>query len=217
MKSAQLILLTSIITYLLPFSANAQIIKVDYTGTVTSIGSLLIGNGVAIDDAMSGSFSYDTNPSGAGLISFANSFSNGFTATMTGSGNLTVQNDQQNGSATLPADSFIVGSSSTSNTDWNGLTNPYMQFGLRQENIAGQLWDDTVPPDLSDWALITLGAINAPGWRILDFAATGTSHFSDDQLRWEVDAFSVIPVPAAVWLFGTSIFGLLGFSRKKVN
>lgn len=215
MKSITLLLLSSLFACLIPFSASAQTITVNYKGKVTDIGSFLVNNDVAVGDDMNGSFSYDTDPSGAGLISFSNSFGNGFIATMATPNPLFIQDDQQNGSATLPADGFIVRSSSTSNQDWNAFTNPFMQFGLRQENIVGQLWDDILPPDLNDWSLITLEAINAPDWRFLDFNAT-VEHFSDDQIRWAVESFSVsaVPVPAAAWLFGSSLIGLIGISRK---
>lgn len=209
----------SMLTYLLPFSANAQIVTVNYAGQMTDVGSLLTGSGVAVGDFMSGSFSYDTDPAGAGLISFSNTFSNGFIATKSGAGSLTVLDNQQNGSATLPADSFLVNSASTSNQNWNGLADPSMQFGLRKENVLGQLWADILPPDTSDWSLISLADINAPDWRILDFGVSGTSHFSNDQLRWDVTSFSVsaVPVPAAVWLFGSGLLGLLGMRKKTSN
>ena len=31
----------------------------------------------------------------------------------------------------------------------------------------------------------------------------------------DVAALSSVPVPAAVWLFGSGLFGLLGFARRK--
>lgn len=204
---------------LMSSAASAQTIRVDYVGTITDLGSLLTGNGVAVNDKMTGSFTYDSNQPGLGLIAFSNSFANGFVASMAaGTGQLFVQNDQQNGAATLPADGFTVYSGSTSGA-WNGYSNPVMQFGLRQDNILGQLWNDTALPDMADWSLITLAAINAPDWRWLDFGALGIPNFADDQIRWSVDSFrvtdvSAVPLPAAAWLFGSALLGLAGFTRR---
>ncbi len=197
------------------FSAQAQVISVSFTGNVTDLGNELTGDGVALGSDVSGSFSYDTNISGI-LLTFDIAIDSGFNVSMTGNGNLTVQNDQQNGSATLPADGMIVSSNASSSTSLNGNSNPFMQFGLRKENVSGQLWNDTLSPDLADWANITLANINAPDWRILDFGLV-TTNFWDDQIRWDVASFEVnaVPVPAAAWLFGSGLLGLLGVARQK--
>lgn len=200
---------------LFSFSASAQVITFNYTGEVTDIGSSLTGAGISVGTAMSGSFSYDTGGGGS-LNSFSTSFANGFTANLgPGGGAINVQNDQMNGSATLPADGFTVFASDTNSNSLNGFSNPAMQFGVLQENAVGQLWDDELPPDSNDWALITLAAINGPDWRWLDFNIPGVGTF-DDQIRWTVTEFSVseVPVPAAIWLFGSALIGFIGFSRR---
>ncbi|ANE55796.1 hypothetical protein [Methylomonas sp. DH-1] len=200
---------------LLPLSGQAQSIRVDYTGTVTEIGTLLAGNGVDVGSTLAGSFTYDV---GTGIVSqFSHAFGNGFTAHLAAPVNLFVQNDQQNGSATLAADGLIVGGSSISNTDWNGLSNPAMQFGLRQDNAAGQLWHDTLPPDLHDWSLVSLAAINGPGWRWLDFNVPNLANFADDQIRFSVVSYSVaaVPLPAGIWLFLSGVMAALGLQKRK--
>jgi hypothetical protein len=202
-------------TGLLPLSSQAQEIRVDYNGSVTDIGVLLAGNGVSVGSAMSGYFIYDV---GTGIVTdFANTFGNGFSATLASPVNMLVQDDQQNGSATLAADGFTVTGSSTSNADWNGFLNPDMQFGLRQDNADGQLWNGTAPPALNAWSIITLPAINAPDWRWLDFNIPGLANFADDQIRFAVDSFTVnaVPVPAAVWLFLSGLMGVLGMQKRK--
>lgn len=212
MKKLRLIICA---TLLFSFSASAQIINFNYTGEVTDIGSALTGDGISVGTAMGGSFSYDT-AGGGSLISFTTSFANGFSASLGPSGgSINVQNDQMNGSATLPADGFTVYAGNTSSNTLNGFSNPDMQFGVLQDNVVGQLWDDELPPDLNDWALITLAAINGPDWRWLDFNIPGVGTF-DDQVRWVVTEYSVsgVPVPAAVWLFGSALIGFIGFSRR---
>jgi hypothetical protein len=51
--------------------------------------------------------------------------------------------------------------------------------------------------------------VNTLGW----FNQNGESNFYADVLF--VRQVSVIPVPAAVWLFGTALIGLFGFSKRR--
>jgi hypothetical protein len=203
---------------LLPLSSQAEEIRVDYNGTVTDIGILLTGFGVSVGSSMSGYFVYDAT---TGVVSaFSNTFSNGFTADLSSPVNMLVQDDQQNGSATLPGDGFTVAGASTSNILWNGFMDPYMQFGLRQDNADGQLWSGTTPPDLNAWSAINLAAINGPDWRWLDFNVPGTASFADDQIRFSVEEYSAnevnaVPVPTAVWLFLSGLMGVLGLHKRK--
>ena len=35
--------------------------------------------------------------------------------------------------------------------------------------------------------------------------------------EWAISAVSAVPVPAAIWLFGTALIGLIGFSKRKAR
>lgn len=52
---------------------------------------------------------------------------------------------------------------------------------------------------------------------VLNFSATGLQGLADES--WGLDnvqvEVSAVPVPAAVWLFGSGLLGLIGFTRKK--
>lgn len=189
-------ILCATLCFLFSTSIFAAPIKINYEGTVTDLGVLLQGDGVNVGDTVFGEFTYDTDIAST-LFSF-NITIGTFSSSLSGSSYFNVQNDQQNGSATLPADGFTLGGQATT-TGLNGLTNVGQQFGIRRENVLGQLWNDTLLPDLSDWANITLADINAPSWHWMDFGVTGASSFRDDQIRWDVNAFSVsaIAVPEA--------------------
>jgi len=203
------------------FSSVSQgiIIQVDYTGSVTSLGSALTGDVVNLDDSVLGSFTYDSDLGQTdSLLSFSLSLGSSFTANLSGGDSFSVQNDQQNGSATLPADGLIVRGEFTS-TPLNSYTSGVMQFGLLRDNVDGQLWNDTLLPDLSDWANITLADINNPDWHWMDFGLTGTENFRDDQIRWDVDSItatntSSIPEPSILALMVLGLTGI-GFTRRR--
>ena len=200
-------------------ASQATIIQIDYTGSVTSLGSALAGDVVDLNDTVQASFTYDSDlGSTDSLLSFSISLGSLFTANLSGDESFTVQNDQQNGSATLPADGLIVRSDFTS-TPLNGHTSGVMQFGLLRDNVDGQLWDDTLLPDLSDWSNITLADINNPDWHWMDFGLTGTDSFADDQIRWDVDLFTVtdissVPEPSILALMMLGLTGI-GFAKRR--
>lgn len=52
------------------------------------------------------------------------------------------------------------------------------------------------------------GTATTGTWDITGWTRSGLSHAS-------VYAVSAIPIPAAVWLFGSGLIGLIGFSRRK--
>ena len=213
LKLIKVVLATA--SLMVTFPTYAQVITVSFSGSVTDLGALLEGDSVALGSAVNGSFAYDTNTSGA--LSFFNiAIGESFSASLNGSGNLSVQNDAQNGWATNAADGLTAFANATSSSLLNGYSNPSMQFGLRKENVLGQLWGDTLPPDLADWANVSLGDIQAPDWHWMDFGLVTTNSW-DDQIRWEVNAFQVsaVPAPAAVWLFASGLISVFGITRKK--
>ena len=58
MKKHYLLLLPILCT---PLTVTADIITVNYTGSVTDLGILLSGDNVSLGDTVNGSFSYDTS------------------------------------------------------------------------------------------------------------------------------------------------------------
>lgn len=50
--------------------------------------------------------------------------------------------------------------------------------------------------------------------QVLDLAGDGVIF---DNLVYNETFISSVPVPAAAWLFGSALFGFLGFSRRKAN
>lgn len=62
---------------------------------------------------------------------------------------------------------------------------------------------------LSGWTLQEATAINAKG------DIVGYGKFNGQSLAFLASPVSAVPVPAAVWLFGTGLLGLTCFARKR--
>ncbi len=103
----------------------------------------------------------------------------------------------------------------TGGQGFNGLTSVYMNGEL-----IGQLTDgDNVGGDynvawLDTFDLTAYASILASGTVSIEIVPVGSGD------GWALDyseltVTSAVPVPAAVWLFGSGIFGLIGFSRRK--
>ena len=92
----------------------------------------------------------------------------------------------------------------------------YFILGERKAGVLNGTWDNVIN-DIDDWDLTLVdcpATICDPGPRaytVADFQNFG-GNFADLS---NVRAFSVVPVPAAVWLFGSGLLGLIGIARRK--
>ncbi|MGD8630956.1 MAG: VPLPA-CTERM sorting domain-containing protein [Gammaproteobacteria bacterium] len=77
--------------------------------------------------------------------------------------------------------------------------------------------------EFQDGALVSINLLFTSGTNgaNADFSSSGILFGSGSVLSglWDVNSFNttVVPVPAAVWLFGSGLIGLAGVARRKQN
>ena len=74
-------------------------------------------------------------------------------------------------------------------------------------------WSGTEVDSTSAWTLQfnAGGFISDPGQQIPQSQIAGNAH------AWVVHEGNIVPVPAAVWLFGSGLIGLVGLARRKAQ
>jgi len=91
----------------------------------------------------------------------------------------------------------------TMDVDYAGGSDPFLEF--------------------QDGTLVSINLLFSSGTNgaTADFTSSGTIFGSGSVLSglWDANSFTttVVPVPAAVWLFGSGLIGLVGVARRKRN
>ena len=80
--------------------------------------------------------------------------------------------------------------------------------GYRMDNST-TLWGEVTIP----YSVIDTG----PDPIIVSWSSVGPDLFSPIDVARPTAIFSVIPIPAAVWLFGSGLIGLIGIARRKTH
>lgn len=70
-----------------------------------------------------------------------------------------------------------------------------------------------VPPFSSNGAYVIFDLATGDGQVCLFYATAGCIPGATEAVRFEGE-FSLVPIPAAVWMFGSALVGLLGFRRR---
>ena len=169
-------------------------------------------------DATGGGIALDSSQWVAGQISITNAqtvtsvegwFGEGTEGTITAA----IYTDNGSGVpvSELFSSQFILNNPSTVPTvhAWDGafglswLLNPgtyWVAFEVRAGDTGSGLMPDNVPSPLDDYAFRNTSGTD---WQSLS---------SNESLGFRV---SRVPIPAAVWLFGSGLIGLIGFARRK--
>ncbi len=73
--------------------------------------------------------------------------------------------------------------------------------------------------DISDWTQLSLSAVaptgTASAQAFLLHIQTGDPCCAGGSLFWDDVSLTAVPVPAAVWLFGSGLLGLVGVARRR--
>lgn len=123
-----------------------------------------------------------------------------------------------------PFSSIKADASATNDDVLPALKTDFFDVFLYAADVVGDIWT-TNPDPIADMLGDSLGnsvspleiGLTAGATYLLNFQ--GTLDVLDDYVtNWDysVRISSVVPVPAAVWLFGTAMVGLLGIRRRKM-
>lgn len=187
----------------------ASIIIYDFTGTVTDAGNIA-GVNAALNDTITGSFAYDTskadsNPSDVTKGDYIDFLVTPAPMIMLPSGSITFDS-YTSVFVNVDTDITIAAGAPDPTVPGNNLGHD-ITFSLKSTSTA--LATDALPTsiDLNDFDSIT-GAFSSFS------LANGPA---GDPIFYSIDALTLraIPVPAAVWLFGSGLLGLVGVVRRK--
>jgi hypothetical protein len=179
---------------------SASLIQIDFAGVVVSVGGDLAGGPINVNDAVAGTFVYDTDIADShvdatfGLyhdaVPFFSVAAGSYAATTTGSTRLTVSNDRP--SLPSPIDGVIVNAmGSVVGAPINGFFPERLQWAVLSNDLSRTLSDAI--PDISGMQKFLASDGN---WNnnFLTFWAASDRGPLNRQVRWDLTSFSVVSV-----------------------
>jgi hypothetical protein len=194
---------------LISTTPSASILIYDFTGTVTDAGNIA-GVSASLDDTIIGEFAYDTSTSDSnpGDTTSGEYLHPGITPP--------TKNTLPSGSITFDSFTSVFVTVATDISIAAGAPDPTVSgnnldhditFSLKSTSTA--LATDALPTniDLNDFDSVT-GAFSSFS------LANGPA---GDPIFYSIDTLTLraVPIPAAVWLFGSGLLGLVGIARHK--
>lgn len=222
------ILETALITLVLFVNLNtarAAIITIEYSGTVNSIVDTASYSSVSIGEQVNGSLIFDTRD----LFSIeGNAAKKDYIYTGSGTyGSLITVNNGVMGS-----NSTYVGIENDLVDNFNSVYDLYYTGGFSSDLV----WDQVLDRPISGTQFALMFVFNSGAFnnteldfetllntpnpiyteiRISGYNLAGQLYEAKASLDNMTYSISSVPVPSAVWLFGSGIFGLLGIAKRK--
>ena len=95
----------------------------------------------------------------------------------------------------------------------NTITNDVVAYGALGMSADGP--NDYYRDNLGAYYINALGS-DGPQYHVVDYSTRHVAYPSDQVGSYLVQT-SVVPIPAAVWLFGSGLVGLIGVARRNTN
>ena len=188
-------------------TANAATITYDYVATVTHVSGSAVST-VSAGDSMSGQISWDLSAVGVGTYPESYANAGGFSYSVGG-----VSGSFQSLLVSIFEDTLVVPNTVDQFKISAGSAPGIRSFGLADH--SGDVFSNGELPfslSLSDFTSSSIVIYNY-GANDLYNLADG----DDYNMFASVTALSVspVPVPAAFWLFGSALIGLVGFGKRR--
>ena len=195
LRSFNRFILTSLALLVLSNSpVNAALILQDQSGGATQIlVASPIGQSFTAEDAM--------------ISSFAFSFSDVNSMSSNGNTSIHLYEGVGNTGTRLHTETQILTA---------GLFNQFVDFDFSSVSLnLGSFYTAIVERPNARWAVET--GLSGGSQYIGGDMINGGNVITTNDLRFRVTPLSAVPVPAAVWLFGTALIGLVGFGKRKAK
>ena len=216
------------VAFVLIMSANVNATTINFTGT---LGFIEIDNGsttysgLTIGDSFSGSFTYGdssadassivTNPPISADYSFTGAPYGG---TITGGSITTIGTDSGVGIGDndgMGDDTFYINNLYGTSIPYETISDTwgtYSSNGTQAFGLDLYSFDTSIFSGLGFQILpLTLGNSDIALFYIEEIDTSGTTYLATGILT----SITAVPVPAAVWLFGSGLIGLIGIARRK--
>jgi hypothetical protein len=214
-----------------------QLLKTTLAGLLLAISSHSLAAQLTFDDAISGATSYEFDGDGDGTndVIFSTDDPSGFNTSGPGPDMSYINEPGLEGTTELSTDLRVdflngavnsLGFSFALSTEEGGTYGVTFSIFDEHDNLLNSSFTiadftlyDGVNPSSFPEAEVSLGFSGIAAYALFDFSTDSNRYIIDNFIGTfgSSEDITPVPIPAAAWLFGSGLLGLMGFTRKKAT